>query len=1042
MDRHAERDWENPSILERGREAARADFIPYADRVEAMLGERTGSSFFKLLNGRWRFNYSESPEKSPQGFASPDFPASDWATIPVPGNWQLYGYGRPQYVNADYPFPLEPPFVPDANPTGCYRTEFNVPESWGDRRIFLVFAGVSSAFRLWVNGVYVGYSQGSHMPSEFDLTSCARHGRNILAVQVFQWSDGSYLEDQDMWRLSGIFRDVYLIAAPHAHLRDVRLRTRFSDERDQAALEMRLALRNLSPAAVGGLRVQSELLDGQSRVIFTHSLPCPAELKSGEEIALETAITVDSPRLWSAEDPYLYTLLLTLTDASGVTLEVLCFTTGFRRIECRDGRLLINGAPVKLKGVNRHESHPDLGYAVPRASMLQDIILMKQHNINCVRTSHYPDDPYWLELCDRFGLYVMDEADLETHGCEPLVGDRGLLAKDPAWRAAFVDRAERMVEADKNHPSVIIWSLGNESGYGPNNDAMAAKIRELDPTRPVHYEGAAEDAMVDIVSVMYPEVEALIRQGQRTDDPRPFLMCEYAHAMGNGPGNLREYWDAIYMYPRLIGGCIWEWADHGIRRRTDTGREWFAYGGDFGDEPNDANFCLDGLLFPDRQPYPGLLEYKKVLEPVRAAPVDLAKGSLRILNQYDFLSLEHLRASWEFRRDGEILGGGELPLPALAAHGEMPLTVPLPQPLPVAGAEYWLNIRFTLVEEQIWARLGHEVAWAQFKIPVEMPAPPSLRSSTRPPLRCDESDDAIMIKGDDFRLVFDKNRGVLDAWEHRGIPLLAAGPTVHIWRPPTDNDEVPGIAWGERIGKKWRLAGLDRLVPRVREVMISAASRHYVSVRVQASLGACSLAPGFQTVMEYTVYGSGDLIIDTEVSPRTDLPYLPRMGLQLRLPGEFDRLAWYGRGPHECYPDRQESAAVGVYEGLVEEQYVPYLRPQEYGNKTEVRWATVTNTRGEGLLVVAMPLLNVSVHQYTDEMLDRARHPHELTPCSDIILNLDHRLGGLGSNSCGPETLPQYRVWPEPTDFSLRLRPLSEGDCPMRLSKLKCVKDD
>lgn len=1193
-----DRDWENLAILQRHREPARATLIPFADEASASTGERGASSLFKLLNGCWQFHYAPAPELGPGGevVSQPEdegkgerFPgdgagqgksaAWSWDSIPVPSNWQMLGYGRPQYTNVAYPYPVDPPYVPGENPVGTYRRTFRLPQRWLDiiaegGRVFLVFEGVNSAFHVWLNGELAGYSQGAHLPSEFDITELVRPGGNTLVVQVYQWSDGSYLEDQDMWRLSGIFRDVYLVCTPPLHVRDVRVRTQFDSEYRDAVLSVQVALHNYSDRPRSGWRLTARLFGpmdpGPGQPAGTLSRPgagvarlgplvmqqefvAPPALEPRSEVVLNLAATVPSPRKWSAEDPALYTLLLTLAEDAGEgaageggsagrrsgagagergekVLEVQRLAVGFRQVEIRNQQLLVNGVPVKLKGVNRHDIHPDLGHAVSLESMIRDITLMKQHNINAVRTSHYPNDPRWLDLCDRYGLYVIDEADLEAHGFA-FLGDAGLLAKDPAWREAFVDRAVRMVERDKNHPSVIIWSLGNESGYGPNHDAMAEWIRQADPTRPIHYEGAGEAKVVDIVSVMYPTVERLAREGERTDDPRPFFMCEYAHAMGNGPGNLKEYWETIYRYPRLIGGCVWEWVDHGIRqgpavrgraaKATATAvaeaeaamarlaavagaattapveggpaggpaaargvaaatQEWFAYGGDFGDEPNDGNFCIDGLNFPDRIPHTGLIELKKVLEPVKveADPEGLREGRIRITNRYDFLTLAHLDGAWSVVRDGEeVIAHGRIDARVLELGPGQSTEVRLPYPQLLAGrgldpdlldGEYFLNLTFTLAYDTIWAPRGHEVAWAQFRLqPGDEPGQQVgelgrqageqgrqfIRMTEMPQLLVKETEDAICITGEEFQLVFDRQHGRLVDWRYEGIELIAGGqgPRFNLWRAPTDNDV--------HIAREWRKAGLDRLLSRVCSVELlagqppvnpaaacgegsppsagSGEGTRVAEIRVESVLGAKSLAPAFAATLIYTVYGTGDVVIRAILRPRRELPPLPRIGLTMHLPGEFDRVAWYGRGPHESYIDRKESARVGVYRGLVEEQYVPYIKPQENGNKSDVRWAAVTNIRGTGLLVVGMPLLNFSVHRFTAEDFTRARHTYELMPRRETVLNVDYEQNGLGSNSCGPGPLPQYLLEAKEIEFAFRLRPFSnDAWSPGRLSKV------
>ncbi|SHF81022.1 beta-galactosidase [Caldanaerobius fijiensis DSM 17918] len=1020
--------WEDLSTLSINREPEHATLIPYADIESALESERGLSPYFRLLSGNWKFHYAPSPAETPEGFEQESYNVSEWDTIPVPSNWQMLGYGKPNYTNVAYPFPVDPPFVPDENPVGSYRRNFMIPENWKDRQVFLVFEGVDSAFMVWVNGKMVGYSKGSHLPSEFNITPFIRIGENTIAVQVYQWSDGSYLEDQDKWRLSGIFRDVYLFATPDVHIRDVHIKTKLDEQYINAVLDVKINVKNYAKEKSDGYQIVATLVDDSKNTVFERAYDEVLSLNGDEEKELRMSFDVSNPKKWTAETPNLYTLLVTLKDSTGAIQEVESFNVGFRQVEIKDGKLLVNGTPIKIKGVNRHDTHPDLGYAVTIESMIQDITLMKQHNINAVRTSHYPNDPRWLDLCDRYGLYVIDETDLEAHGFA-FTGNVSQLACDPAWKEAFIDRARRMVHRDKNHPSVIIWSLGNESGYGPNHDAMAEWIRTVDTTRPIHYEGAFDSPVMDIVSVMYPRVDYLIEQGEKINDPRPFFMCEYAHAMGNGPGNLKEYWDAIYKYPRLLGGCVWEWVDHGIRQKTESGEEWFAYGGDFGDKPNDGNFCIDGLMFPDRRPYPGVIELKKAIEPVQVYPVDLLKGQVKIVNRYNFLSLEHLEASWAVMCDGDAVQQGTLPVLHTPAGQEELLTIPYSCPTPKPGAEYWLNITFALREATIWAPKGHIVAWSQFKLPLEVPKIPVIKISSMPPLKWNETDRELAISGEDFRLVFDKFRGTIASLEYQGVPMVSKGPKINIWRAPTDNDV--------HQAREWIKAGLDRLVPRIEDIEVQSHKSQAIKVRVQSVLGPYSIAPAFRSVVTYTIYGTGDIIITTDLSPLKELPHLPRIGLQMRMPGQFDRFAWYGRGPHENYIDRKESALVGVYEGTVEEQYVPYIRPQEYGNKSDVRWASVTDIRGYGLLVVGMPTLNVSVQQYSTEDLTSANHTYELKRLDETVLNMDYEHGGLGSNSCGPGPLPQYQLQPVDTSFSVRIRPFARSIwTPARLSKL------
>ncbi len=1014
-------DWENPHLLQMNREPAHAALLPYADAAAALTSERAASDRFRLLNGRWAFYYCASPNEVPDGFPEPDYPTEDWDTLPVPSNWQMHGYGAPNYTNVAYPYPVDPPRVPQMNPVGLYRRVFTLPEAWADQQVFLTFEGVDSAFYVWLNGEMVGYSQVAHMPTEFNLTPYLVDGENLLAVQVFQWSDGSYLEDQDMWRLSGIFRDVYLTATPSLRLRDARVRTTFDAAYADATLDLQVAVMNYADAAANAA-VTMQLLDDAGQTVAEGPVGATS-VAGGEEALLALAVPVSRPKQWSAEAPNLYTLLLTLTGPDGAT-EVVRVLVGFRQIEVKEQQLLINGRSVKLRGVNRHDTHPDLGHTVPLEMMVRDIVQMKRHNINTVRTSHYPNDPRWYDLCDRYGLYVVDEADLETHGfC--FTGDLNELSNHPDWKDAYLDRAIRMVERDKNHPSIIFWSLGNESGYGDNHAAMAAWIHANDPTRLVHYEGATgwgkpEDlervrTVVDVVSEMYTAVDRLIEHAQVTDDPRPFFLCEYAHAMGNGPGNLKEYWEAIRQYPRLIGGCIWEWVDHGIRQHTDGGEEWFAYGGDFGDKPNDGNFCIDGLNFPDRIAHSGLIEYKKILEPVHAEAMDLAAGTVRLTNRNDIVSLAGLQGVWWIEADGQVLRRGAVPMPEIAAGQSAEVALPYTLPMATPGTAYWLNLSFTLAGPTDWAPAGYELAWAQFPLPVAAPAP-VLSAAGMPAIEVEEASDWIALFTEESRLLIDKFTGSLLAWEYQGEPLLLEGPRLQVWRAPTDNDV--------HIAKEWRNAAYDRLIPRTDRVALEEGEG-CIRLAVDLTLGGYTSKPDFTCAHRYAFYGSGDVVIETTLTPLRELPVLPRVGLRLRLPGALDRFAWYGRGPHESYCDRQESARMGVYRGTVQEQYVPYVFPQENGNKTNVRWAAVTDIRGLGLLAVGQPTLEVSAHHYTAEDFTEAKHTYDLVRRPETILNLDYRQAPLGSNSCGPGPLEKYLLKAEPLTFSVRLRPLA-----------------
>jgi beta-galactosidase len=1162
-------DWENPSVVGRNKEPAHATLVPYPEEGTALKGGRDASPYLKPLNGPWKFSLAPNPASAPEGFHNMGFDDAAWDSINVPSNWQIEGldrgYDPPIYTNVQYPFPIDAlPGVPwDDNPTGSYRRTFTLPEEWAERQVFLLFEGVDSAFYVWINGEMVGYSQGSRLPAEFNVTPYVHPGENTLAVQVYRWSDGSYLEDQDFWRLSGIYRDVYLWAAPAVHVRDFWVRTDLDAAYRDGVLKVRTTVHNYSDRDVGDHVVEVQLLSADGEPVHAEPMAAKVAIAAAGEVTLDLERPVHSPRKWSDEDPYLYTLLISLKDGAQEVLEVESCKVGFRVVELRDGQIHVNGRPILLKGVNRHEHDPDTGHTVSVASMVQDIRLMKQFNVNAVRTCHYPDDPRWYDLCDQYGIFIFDEANVESHG----VWDR--LAKDPEWETAFLERAVRMVERDKNHPCVIVWSLGNESGYGPNHDVMADWIHEKDPTRLVHYHPAGEQgaSIVDVLGPMYPPVSRIIQMAQDRKETRPVVMCEYAHSMGNSTGNLKEYWEAIETYKRLQGGFIWDWVDQGIRQVTDDGadpalevqsgaeesppKEWFAYGGDFGYEPNDGNFCINGLIWPDRVPHPGLWEHKKILEPVRVEPVDLATGDVRVTNKYTFSDLSGLDIAWTLSADGEVLQSGELARLDTPAGAEEIVKVPVREPELKPGTDYWLKLSFTLAGDTLWAEQGHEVAWAQFKMPYDIPDGPRLDPGSESALQFAESEAEVAVSGQDFDLVFDKASGRITSWEYQGQELLDLGPGLNIWRAPTDND---ANTWGDqRMAVRWREAGLDRLGESVESVTARQVDAQTVAITAHASCGAdldaaavqaerwgtmlqglvwgiahvvneeqlralclqfdldydsldgvrkrekvaamiaeldradrisellkvlyqfatqlmsdaepnemvqelakyqdmspgelrASFAPQGKTHLgteyTYTIYGSGDIVLETHVVPSEGLPPLPRIGLQMSLPGGYENFSWYGRGPHESYADRKQGAPVGVYAGTVDEQYVPYIMPQENGNKTDVRWAALTNETGVGLLAVGLdagrdwPWLNVSAHHFTTQDLTEADHTYELERRDEVTLNLDYAQGGLGNGSCGPGVLPQYLLQPEEVSFTIRLRPFSVGtSSPVELSK-------
>ncbi|UOF88710.1 DUF4981 domain-containing protein [Fodinisporobacter ferrooxydans] len=1020
-------DYENPSLLQRNRLPARSYFFSYADVSEALSYEREQSIGFQLLNGNWKFHYSKTVMEAPEDFYHPDYDVQDWDMLAVPSCWQMHGYGTPHYTNVIYPFPVNPPHVPTENPTGSYRREFTIDSSWSNRRIRLRFEGVDSAFHVWVNGKELGYSQGSRTPSEFDITSYVHEGTNTLAVRVYQWSDGSYLEDQDMWWLSGIFRDVYLLATPFVHIDDVFVQTQLDEAYQDAKLKIQMSLCNTRQADIQGYQVEVQLLDASYQVVQAIDNATIADVSHLEFV-------VSKPQKWSAESPYLYHLLLALKDSTNNLVETVPVRVGFRSVEIKDGLLLVNGVPILFKGVNRHEHHPDLGRSIPLEVMKQDLLIMKQHNINAIRTSHYPSDPRFYEWCDIFGFYVIDEADLETHGFD-VVGDWTQLTDSPEWQPACLDRMQRMVHRDKNHPSVIMWSLGNESGLGRNHAAMSAWARSFDPTRVIHYEGETRYILLnkentlnqqklettagaktaDVYSTMYTSVQDMEVLGKRTDLKHPHILCEFAHAMGNGPGGLKEYFEVFYTYDRLQGGFVWEWIDHGIRQMAENGKEYFGYGGDFGNRPHDGNFVIDGLIFPDRTPSPGLIEYKKAIEPVKVDALQLADGTIQVTNRYDFISLKHLQVSWNVTSDGAIQHSGSLTLPEIPPGQSKTVSVPYQLPSVLsAGADYWLNISFRLAVDTMWAKAGHEVAWAQFELPQKQPR---RNVSIELPLHVEETKTALQVTGRDFALTFSKVYGQIAAWTYLGQTLLHEGPRLNVWRAPVDNDHISL--------KEWKHAGVHGMKHRVDSVAYSV-NEYHVQITVNVRLAPPVWKWGIRTTYTYTIFGSGDVILRVQGIPEGEFPStLPRIGLQMKLPKFLDTVIWYGRGPGESYSDSKQAGKIDIYKKNADELMTNYVHPQENGNRTDVRWVSLTNSRGAGLLAVGFRDFNFSVHRFLPEDFERAKHTHELTPREDLVLHLDAAQHGLGSATCGPDVLPQYQLKTGPFEYQVRLRPYS-----------------
>ncbi len=1219
----ASRDWEDPQVIGINKEAPHCTLMTYSDMDVARKANRADSVWYKSLNGSWKFHWVNRFEKRPRDFYTPQFNDSAWDQIPVPSNWQMHGYGTPIYTNITYPFAKDPPYVTetppsnyttyqDRSPVGSYRYAFTIPAQWSGREIFLHFDGVDSAFYLWINGEKVGYSQGSRTPAEFHITKYLKPGNNILAAEVFRFSDGSYLEDQDFWRLSGIYRDVYLYAVPPLHIRDFFVKTELDDRYRDAVLRVETIVKNYDAKTARDFTLQGTLYDPKGTKIVevkSKDSPEPVSASAAQEYVLEAKVT--NPNKWSAETPYLYTLVLTLADRAGRVTEAVSCNVGFRRIEIKGGQLLVNGQPIYIKGADRHEHDPETGHTVSVESMIRDITLMKQFNVNAVRTSHYPNNPRWYDLCDRYGLYVIDEANIESHG---MGYGRDTLARVPEWKKAHLDRTIRMVERDKNHPSIILWSLGNEAGDGSNFTATSNWIRQRDPSRPVHYERAGTGPNTDVVCWMYPSIQSLINYA-KSHPAKPLIMCEYAHAMGNSVGNLQDYWDAIETYPALQGGSIWDWVDQGLYKDVPTGRRprvqdrihgtnglvvsgkvdtegltgavvlddssrlnltgpltleaevkgarsngycpfiskgdhqyllrfdsggvsfvlhkdnwvsirthsynqtgltdgwnritgvydgsqarlyvngkqiaqqdlpggkidsstypvnigrnsevtdrvtslpirrvriynralspsevgdaktratndllldmdltkihdyvplpnprgikrFFAYGGDFGDHPNDGNFCCNGLIHPDRRPNPHLWEVRKVYQNIKVTPLDPAAGQVRVHNKFFFTNLNQFDCAWTLRVNGREIQTGSLGRIDLAP--QQTKVVPLPLKTPRIAGEMLLTIYFKLSEPTLWAPAGHVIAWDQFPLTGNFPQPAPANSGNSLSLTTQEK--SYTIRGNNFSVVINRQNGALESLQYDSGKMLTQPLVPNFWKAPNDN-QMRNNYLG-RLGM-WRHAASERKVTSVRTERPNQGQ-----IRVIADMKLLEGDADYQVVYDICANGSVFVATNYQPAPNTRIPSLPRFGMTFTIPKSYDRVRWYGRGPQETYWDRKTGAEIALYDKTAEDMVFPYVRSQDTGNRTDARWFSVADEQGKGLRITMINKpMSFSVWPYTMQDLQQAHHDYELPRRDFNTVFVDWKLHGVGGdNSWGARTHPQYQL---PGDQSYNLK--------------------
>lgn len=1006
--------WENHQIDGINRMPARAHFLTFPSKEKALLNNNRYTHAFKNLNGVWKFMFLNAPEYSPEGFFNSDFDVTKMDDITVPGNWQLQGYGKMHYSDLWYNFPINPPYVPTENPTGIYKRTFFVEESYRDKKIIIRFCGVDSAYHLWINGKEVGYSKVARNESEFDITDIIRVGEeNDVTVRVYQWSDGTYLEDQDMWWESGIFRDVELIGVPKDGINDYKVIADLDDEYKNGIFKVEAFLRTTKE-----VNVTFELVDAGENTVFTKTVVT----KEGKACIDEVIADVNH---WTAETPYLYKLFMTVED-DGQIVEVIPQNVGFRNIRLNGETFLVNGVAIKFKGVNRHDYSPQNGRVVSREEIEKDIILMKQFNINAIRTSHYPNSYYLYDLCDEYGMYLIAETDLECHGFE-LTGDYKWITDDPSWELAYVSRMTRMIERDKNHPAIIFWSLGNESAFGCNFRKMTDVAHEMDPTRLVHYEGDFDVESADVYSTMYTWIENPKKPYLMKDiiekSKKPHVHCEYCHAMGNGPGNLKDYQDLVYAHDKLQGGFVWEWFDHGIESFTESGEKYYRYGGDFGDDPSNKDFCIDGLIMPDRTPSPGLYEYKKVIEPITTTAVDIQKGIINLLSRYDFANLDRFNLVYKVMEDDVILQTGFMAVPSIEARANKDITLPydLSAIKVKPGAHYYVNISYQLREDTSYASSGHELATAQFELPLYKEG-----IVVRPEgiLNVEKEHTTLHVKGANFSLDFNLVNGNLMNIVRDGMQVLSKGPRLTLWRAPISND----MEIIDKLKKVYFLHLEHEVVMNIDYHM----EGNILKVEVDTINSTTNSAWHFKTKYVYTVCPSGDILIDVEGTPsgRVDLApdMLPRIGVSMHLDKSMEHVRYFGMGPGENYADSKEAAQMGLYANTVDGLFTNYVIPQENGNHMGCKWVSMTNDRGMGLLASTEGDFNFSASWYEDKDLDDAKHTCDLVKRDYIVFNVDYKQNALGTNSCGQWQLDKYRAKFEDFKLSFRLTPFNNKE--------------
>ncbi len=1012
-------DWENPAIFQINKEPGRHLIIPFDDENSALLNKPGKSPYYQLLNGQWKFKLSKNPSERAKDFFKPSFDVSGWDEIKVPANWELEGYDIPIYVNTTYPFtwnkgrPVPPNIPDDYNPVGSYRTKFNIPADWIEREVFIHFGAVKSAFYIWINGEKVGYSQGSKLPAEFNITPYMNKGANELAIEVYRWSDGSYLECQDFWRISGIERDVFIYSTPKVYINDFFVHPRLDQKYQDGKFSLDVELSNTKEEK-GHRLISYKILD-QKKVLLNDSLEVKLDGNKKRTVSFPEKLIV-SPRKWSAEKPGLYTLLISMKDAKGNILQSLSHQVGFRSVEIKNGQLMVNGVPIYIKGVNRHEHDQVTGHVISKELMLEDIKLMKQLNINTVRNAHYPTDPYWYELCDRYGLYVIDEANIESHGMG--YGPESL-AKDSTWTAAHMERYIRMVERDKNYTSIITWSMGNEAGDGETFKKMYAWSKQRDPSRPVQYERAEEEKHTDIVCPMYADIATIEKYALKKQE-RPLILCEYVHSMGNSVGGLKDYWDVIYKYDHLQGGCIWDWSDQAFLRTDSNGIQYYAYGGDFGPEdvPSDSSFCSNGITRADRSLLPQAYEVKKVYQNVEITSAGKQPGIFKILNRYSFTNLDQFDVSWKIHDGNKMIATDTIsPINLLPGKSKI-VSVNIPVIDAAPGGEYFIDFSVTTKNETKLVPKGYEVAWEQFELPVQVPGKFMLETVSLPKLSLEKNSETIQVGNKTFSVNFNVKEGKISSYHYKGKKLIHDGPELQFTRPLTQNDYMDGYFL-------WKEQNITRLKKSVEEIKSTITRDNKAEIHVILNYSA-GIVGDIKSTMTYTILGNGEIYLKTLIEPEGYIRNWAKLGLQMHV-SPLDHVSFLGKGPHATYLDRQASGKVALYNFNVEDLWAHYVVPQENANRMNVRWVNLTSNQGEGIYLEGSVPMNFSAYYYSDSNITMAKHINELIKKETLTVNFDLEQFGIGTATTGPGVQEDYKLKARPVEFITRIAPMDKS---------------